>query len=145
MNESTSVAEYNPIAAGLAVVRQRYANVAWDLKTTKGNADARAARKELVTLRVSLESKRVELKAPVLERAKLIDSEAKRITAELLKIETPIDEQIERLIVESMVLSGSAIVERGVAKALPMPAALGSLPKLPRLCIFRGVIGHWDK
>ena len=74
MNESTSVAEYNPIAAGLAIVRQRYANVAWDLKTTKGNAEARAARKELVTLRVSLEAKRVELKAPVLERAKLIDS-----------------------------------------------------------------------
>ena len=94
MNESTSVAEYNPIAAGLAIVRQRYANVAWDLKTTKGNAEARAARKELVTLRVSLEAKRVELKAPVLERAKLIDSEAKRITAELLKIEMPIDEQL---------------------------------------------------
>jgi hypothetical protein len=61
------------------------------------------------------------------------------------KIVTSTDERIEKLIVESMVLSGSAIIERGVAKALPMPTALGSLPKLPRLCIFRGVVGHWDE
>lgn len=95
MTGPTAIAEYNPIAAGLADLRTRYENVAWDLRTVKGNNDARAARKELVSLRTGLEAKRKELKEPVLERAKLIDSEAKRITAELLKIETPIDEQIK--------------------------------------------------
>lgn len=95
MTTPTAIAEYNPIAAGLADLRTRYENVAWDLRTVKGNNDARAARKELVSLRTGLEAKRKELKEPVLERAKLIDSEAKRITAELLKIEMPIDEQIK--------------------------------------------------
>ena len=95
MTTPTAIAEYNPIAAGLADLRTRYENVAWDLRTVKGNNDARAARKELVSLRTGLEAKRKELKEPVLERAKLIDSEAKRITAELLKLEMPIDEQIK--------------------------------------------------
>ena len=84
MTETTAVAEYNPIAAGLAAVRQRYENVAWDLKTTKGNADARAARKELVSLRTGLEAKRKALKAPALEFSRRIDSEAARIQRLLL-------------------------------------------------------------
>lgn len=63
----------------------------WDVSTTKGDREARAARKELVTLRTSLEAKRKELKAPALERAKLIDTEAKRIEAEIRSLEDPID------------------------------------------------------
>lgn len=92
---TTAIAEYSAVESGLADLRTRYGNVAWDLRTVKGNAEARAARKELVTLRTSLESKRKEVKESVLERAKLIDGEAKRITAELLKIETPIDAAIK--------------------------------------------------
>ena len=97
IDESTAsaVAEYNPIAAGLAECRQRYAGVVYDLRTTNGNDDARKARKELVTLRTSLESKRKELKAPLLAQAKLVDDEAKRITGELLALEEPIDAQIK--------------------------------------------------
>lgn len=90
----TAVAEYSPIAAGLAAARERYANVVWDLKTTRGNEEARRARKELVSLRTNLEAKRKELKAPLLAQAKLVDDEARRITAELLKLEGPIDELI---------------------------------------------------
>lgn len=92
---TTAIAEYSAVESGLADLRTRYGNVAWDLRTVKGNAEARAARKELVTLRTSLEAKRKEVKESVLERAKLIDGEAKRITAELLKIETPIDAAIK--------------------------------------------------
>lgn len=92
---TTAVAEYRPIEAGLADLRSRYAGVAWDLKSVAGNDAARKARKELVSLRTSLEDKRKALKAPVLAQAKLIDEEAKRITGELLAIETPIDEQIK--------------------------------------------------
>jgi hypothetical protein len=42
-----------------------------------------------------LEKKRVEIKAPALERCRLIDTEAKRITTELLELEEPIDAQIK--------------------------------------------------
>ena len=90
----TAVAEYSPVAAGLADLRQRFSGVVWDLATVAGNKDARAARLELVRLRTSLEAKRKELKAPALERARLIDTEAKRITDEIVKVEAPIDQQI---------------------------------------------------
>lgn len=92
---TTAVAEYSPIEAGLADLRTRYADVAWDLRTVAGNDAARKARKEIVTLRTTLEDRRKAIKAPLLARAKLIDDEAKRITGELLEIERPIDEQIK--------------------------------------------------
>jgi len=91
----TAVAEYSPIAAGLAAARARYADVVWDLTTTRGNEEARRARKELVSLRTGLEAKRKEIKAPLLAQAKLVDDEARRITAELLQLEEPIDELIK--------------------------------------------------
>jgi len=92
---TTAITEYSPIEAGLADLRQRYAGVAWDLRTVAGNDAARKARKELVSLRTTLEDRRKEIKAPLLAQTKLIDAEAKRITDELLAIERPIDEQIK--------------------------------------------------
>lgn len=89
-----AITEYSPVAAGLADLRARFEGVAFDLTTTKGDKEARAARLELVKLRTSLEARRKELKAPALERSRLIDSEAKRIEAEILALETPIDEMI---------------------------------------------------
>lgn len=91
----SALAEYSPTAAALADLRQRFAGVVWDVSTTKGNAEARAARLELVKLRTGLEAKRKELKAPALERSRLIDAEAARITGEILALEKPIDEQIK--------------------------------------------------
>jgi hypothetical protein len=91
----TKIAEYSPTAAALAELRQRFGNIAFDLTTTKGDKEARAARLELVRLRTSLEAKRKELKAPALERSRLIDDEAKRITSAILELETPIDQQIQ--------------------------------------------------
>ena len=91
----SQLTEYNPTEAALGELRHRYADVVFDLTTTKGDKEARAARKELVTLRTSLEAKRKELKAPALERAKLIDTEAKRIEAAILELEGPIDAQIK--------------------------------------------------
>jgi IgA-specific serine endopeptidase len=91
---STAIADYNPVAAGLAELKARLKDRAYDLTTVKGNDEARKDRLELVRLRTSVEAKRKELKAPVLERSQLIDSEAARIKAEILALETPIDEQI---------------------------------------------------
>ena len=87
--------EYSPTAAALADLRARLANVAYDLSTGKGMDIAKKDRAEVRGLRVALEAKRVELKAPALERSRLIDAEAKTLTAELVALEQPIDAQIK--------------------------------------------------
>ena len=92
---TAAIAEYSPTEAALAELQERFGGVVWDLTTVKGNADARAARRELVTLRTNLEAKRKALKAPALEYAKRIDSEAKRIAAAIGAVEEPIDAQIK--------------------------------------------------
>lgn len=90
-----AIAEYKPTEAALAELRQRYAAVAWDCSTTKGDKDARAVRKELVTLRTSLEGKRKALKAPALEYSRRIDSEAARIAVQIAELEEPVDAAIK--------------------------------------------------
>ena len=93
---NTQIAEYNETAAALAVLRQKYADYSSVvIATTKDMALAKEARAEVRGYRVALEKLRVELKAPALERTRLIDTEAKRITAELLTIEEPIDAAIK--------------------------------------------------
>ena len=92
---STAITEYQPVAAGLAVLRHRLGDVVFDCRTPAGDRQAREARRELVTLRTSLEARRVELKAPALERSRLIDAEAKRIADAVRAIEEPIDLQIK--------------------------------------------------
>ncbi len=94
-DSTTAIAEYNQTEAALAELRVKYADAAFDLMTVAGNKAARAARLELVTLRTTLEKKRKELKEPALEYSRRIDSEARRITAAILELETPIDEQIK--------------------------------------------------
>lgn len=95
IDTATSIAEYTETAAALAELSSRYRGVVFDVSTGKGMTEAKAARAELRTYRVNLEKKRVEIKAPALERCRAIDSEAKRITAELSALEDPIDETIK--------------------------------------------------
>ena len=92
---SSAITEYNVTAQALAELRQRLAGKVYSLQTVAGDKEARADRLELVKLRSSLESKRKELKAPALERSRLIDAEAKRIEGEILALEGPIDKQIK--------------------------------------------------
>ncbi len=89
------ITEYNETAAAIAILRDKYSGQLFEVTTTKGMIEAREARAEVKGYRVALEKMRVELKAPALERTRLIDAEAKRITAELLAIEEPIDQQIK--------------------------------------------------
>ncbi len=91
----TEVAEYKPIEASLSALRNKYQGVVFQVSTTEGDKEARAARKELVGLRTSLEDKRAEIKKPILELGRAIDAEAKRITSEIEALEKPIDEQIK--------------------------------------------------
>lgn len=91
----TEIAEYSQTAAALSDLRHRFLGVAFNVATTKGMDEAKKARKEVKGYRTALENKRKEIKAPALERCRLIDDEAKTITAALLEIEEPIDQQIK--------------------------------------------------
>lgn len=89
------IAEYHATELALADLRQRYAATVFDVTSGKGMEAAKKARAELRGYRVALEAKRVEIKAPALQRGRDIDTEAKRITTELTSIEDPIDQQIK--------------------------------------------------
>jgi colicin import membrane protein len=91
---ATKVAEYNPTEAALAKLRTEFAGAKYDVTTKDGYAAARKARHQLRSLRTALEDKRKEIKAPVLQQARLIDTEAARITTEIRALEDPIDAQI---------------------------------------------------
>lgn len=94
MTEQYQIVEYTQTAAALAMLREKHCGP-FDVTTTKGMMIAKEARAEVRGYRVVLEKLRVELKAPALERTRLIDAEAKRITTELLQIEEPIDQAIK--------------------------------------------------
>ena len=91
----TEIAEYSQTAAALSDLRHRFLGVAFNVSTTKGMDEAKKARQEVKGYRTALENKRKEIKAPALERCRLIDDEAKTITAALLELEEPIDQQIK--------------------------------------------------
>ena len=92
---TTEVAEYRATEAGLIKLRQRLKGKTYDLSTTDGDRAARADRRELVSLRTGVEAIRKEKKAPLLAAAKMLDDEARRITGEILALETPIDAAIK--------------------------------------------------
>lgn len=94
INSDGVLVQYTKTEAALADLRKKYQGATFDLTTTKGDKEARAARLELVTLRGMLEKRRKELKKPALEFGQKIDAEAERITSEIKALETPIDAQI---------------------------------------------------
>lgn len=57
----------------------------------------RKARADVKRVRVAVEKRRKELKADVLERGRLIDGEAKRITKLLTEVEQPLIDEIKRV------------------------------------------------
>jgi len=95
VRDGQAIVTYSRTEAAIAELRKKYAGATYDLTTVAGDKAARAGRLELVTLRANLEKKRKELKAPALEFGKKIDSEAVRLTAEIVKLEEPIDKQIK--------------------------------------------------
>jgi colicin import membrane protein len=90
-----AVAEFDRVALGLAELRKQYASVVYDVTTTKGMTDARAARAAIREPRYEIERIRKSAKAPILALGKKLDSEAARITGELEKLEAPIDGAIK--------------------------------------------------
>ena len=92
---STEIVEYSKTDAALADLASRYKGVVFEVATREGMGAAIKARAEVRGYRVDLEKIRVEIKAPALERCRLIDSEAKRINDALEALEDPIDQQIK--------------------------------------------------
>lgn len=91
----TSIVEYNEADSALATLRERYAGKTYAVETGDGMRDAKEARADIRRYRIELEKVRKEIKAPSLARCQEIDSEAKRITKELLSLEEPIDRSIK--------------------------------------------------
>ncbi len=92
---TTQIQEYSATEAALAGLAEKYKGVVYDVTKKEEMAAAKAARSEIRGYRTALEAKRVEIKAPALERCRLIDAEAKRITAALEALEEPIVAQIK--------------------------------------------------
>lgn len=91
----TAVAEIDRVAAGLAELKQQFAGVVYDVKTAKGMEEAKAARAAIRKPRYEIELIRKNAKAPILALGRKLDSEAARITAEIMTIEDPVDKQIK--------------------------------------------------
>lgn len=92
---TTALADFDKIAAGLAALTKNYGGVLYDVQTTAGMEAAKAARATIRKPRYEIESIRKGAKAPLLAIGKRLDSEAARITVELMKLEEPIDTQIK--------------------------------------------------
>ena len=93
--DDSGIAAYTATEQGLAELRARLTGRVYDVTTGKGMDEARKDRAECRSLRVDLEAKRKEIKAPALDYCRRIDSEAKRITTEIEGMEDPIDQQIK--------------------------------------------------
>lgn len=92
---TTQIVEYSETERGLAELAHRFGNAVFDVTTKDGMKEAKTARKEIRDVRTALEAKRVEIKAPALERCRLIDAEAASIKEKLTALEKPIDDQIK--------------------------------------------------
>lgn len=86
---TTQITEYSKTDAALAELKSRWAIVP-DANTAGGYELVKEGIRELTGYRTSLETLRKDLKAPIIERGKLLDSEAKRITASLKALEAPL-------------------------------------------------------
>lgn len=93
--EPLEITEYNVTKAALATLAQNYKSVVYQVATKEGMNSAKAARSEIKGYRINLEKMRKEIKEPALRRCQLIDDEARHITAELVALENPIDQQIK--------------------------------------------------
>lgn len=86
--ESTFLVRYDVSDAWIAEMKARCADLAFD--TPAQYRESTKALQVVRETRTSVEKRRVDLKRDILAAGRLVDSEAKRITALLLEIETPL-------------------------------------------------------
>lgn len=92
---SKALVQIDVVSAGIAELRAKYQGVLFDVKTPKGMKEACEARAEVREPRYEVERLRKAAKRPILDLGKKLDTEAERITNELLAIEGPLDLQIK--------------------------------------------------
>lgn len=95
----SKVAVYNPIEAGIALLLEKHGAVLTtppDVSTPKALETTKKNRTEMVKFRTAIEAARVKEKAESLAYGKLVDSEAKRITAIAAPIELAYDTAITK-------------------------------------------------
>lgn len=92
---SKALTDINAVSTGIADLKSQYGGVVYEVVTTVGMDEAKAARLAIRTPRYEVERIRKAAKAPLLALGKRLDAEAARIEGELLKIEGPIDQQIK--------------------------------------------------
>lgn len=93
----SKVAVYNPIEAGIALLLEKHGAVLTappDVSTPKALALTKTSRQELVKFRTRIEAARKSEKEASLTYGRLVDSEAKRITAIAAPIEKAYDDAI---------------------------------------------------
>lgn len=131
---SKAIADINAVSAGIANLRGLYGGVVYPVSTSKGMNEAKTARIAIREPRYEVERIRKAAKKPILDLGKRLDAEAARIEGELLKLETPIDEQIkteevrvviERLRVEAIEKERVAAIHARIdrIRALPTKAS----------------------
>lgn len=94
---TTAIQEYSETEAALSELRDKYQATVWNVDTPDRMIAAKAARADIRKWRLDLEADRKRIKGPALKRCKKIDTEAKRITAELRLLEDPIDDAIKEV------------------------------------------------
>lgn len=115
----TAIAEYRPMEAAVADLRAKYGATHWEVRSVDGMKAAKEARAAVREFRFNLEHARKEAKSEILARGRLLDSEAARITSDLMVIETPIDEAIkaeEKRIADEKAAKAKAEAEAREAK-----------------------------
>lgn len=106
MSKTSQLVTYGVSPIEIAETKARYAALSAD--TPAGYEEVRLAIAHVRDARVSIEKRRVELKADALAFGRLVDSEAKRITELFLEIEEPlkakkkaVDDEKERIRAEA--------------------------------------------
>ena len=92
---NAAVSGIQKIAAGISDLQARYAAVVFDVGDPRKLAEAKEARAEIREPRFEVERLRIGAKRDLLAVGKGLDKLAEKITAEILAIEEPIDQQIK--------------------------------------------------
>ena len=93
---TNQIAEYSATESALAELKTNLSGVIFDCTVPAEMKSAKEARQLCVKTRTGLEGVRKDIKAPALSHCQAIDSEARRITAQIYDLETPIDQQIKK-------------------------------------------------
>lgn len=108
--DSAPLVKYSVTDAAIAELRERFTGLTCN--TPQEYEAVRLAISEVRELRVSVEKRRVELKADALEFGRKVDAEAKRITGALASIEDPLKEQKQAVDAEKERVKQAAIEAR---------------------------------